>query len=90
MKTFYAIHWWLKDNSDFREIDQIPTLKQALQKASVLFITGKDYHSFTIYAYHAELIDRDFIESDKLYRRQQWQRIDDDFEKCWDINGRPI
>jgi len=90
MRTFYGVNWWLKDKDDFRDIDGYTTLKQALSKAKALRESGKGYHSFIIYAYHTELIDADFIESDILYRRQRWQRLDDDFEKLWDINGEPF
>ena len=90
MRTFYGVHWWLKDNSDFREIDSFTTQKQAIAKARTLANNGNGYHSFIIYAYHAELANDDFIEDDRIYKRQKWEKIDDDFEKLCDIEGKTI
>ncbi len=88
MRTFYGINFWLKDSSDFRDIDGYTTLKQALVTAKRLENKGKGYHTFTIYAYHAELIDDDFEENGIIYHRQKWQTVDDDFDKCYDIDGK--
>ena len=87
MRTFYGVHWWLSDNTDFNEIDGIDTLKEALAKAQRLNQAGKGYRDFTIYAYHAELLDDPFWEDGQFYPRQKWQRVDDDFEELWDIKG---
>lgn len=87
MKTFYGVHWWLADNSDFNEIDGIEALENALAKARELNSAGKGYRDFTIYTYHAELIDDSFYEDGRFYPREKWQKIDDDFEALWDIEG---
>ncbi len=89
-KTFYGIIYWLQDTSDFGDLNGYPTLKQALAKAKALRDNGEGYHSFTIYAYHAELITDDFIEDGRIYHRQKWQRLDDGYENLRDINGEPI
>lgn len=90
MRTFYGINFWLKDSSDFRDIDGYTTLKQVLSAAKRIDGKGKGYHTFTIYAYHAELIDNDFEEAGIVYHRQKWEKVDDDFDKCWNIEGKPF
>jgi len=89
-RTFYGVHWWLADNEDFNETDGIETLGKALAEAKSLDGAGKGYHSFTIYAYHAELVDDSFDDDGVLYTRQKWQKIDDDYEALWDINGNKV
>jgi len=90
MRTFYSILYWLKDNGDFREIDRLDSLEQALAKARELNASGKGYHDFFIYGYHARLETHYFEEDGVRYRYKRRERVEDDFEPVWDINGNKI
>ena len=90
VKTFYGVHWWLADESDIRVLDGFGTLPEALAKAKELRKKGKGYHDFTIYAYHAKLVDEPFWHEGNLYHYQHWIKVDDDFEESWDIEGNKI
>ena len=89
-RTFYAVHWWLADENDVREIDGVDTLEKALARAKKLAESGYGYHSFTLYAYHAKLVDDSFWIDGQFYPGQKWERVDDNFEESWDISGNRI
>ena len=88
IRTFYAVHWWLADESDVREIDGINTLGEALKKAKELRDSGQGYHEFAIYAYHARLVNEPFWHEGQLHPYEHWEKIDDGFEAVWDISGK--
>ena len=90
MRTFYGVHFWKKDSENFREKNGYTTLKQASSVAQQLENNDKGYHDFTIYAYHAELINNTFEENGIIYHRLEWQKVYDGFDKYYDINGKPF
>jgi len=89
IRTRYGLHWWLSDNTDFREIDNLMSFEEATTKAIELSNAGKGYHSFIIYAYHEQLLDAPFWEHGQVQARKRWQKVDDDFaaEYIWAIEG---
>jgi hypothetical protein len=85
-KTFYAVQWWLADESDVRVIDQIETLDQALKEARKLNKAGEGYHDFIIYSYRARLVIEPFLHEGTMYPYEHWEKIS--YERQWDIDGR--
>jgi hypothetical protein len=90
VRTFYGIQWWLADESDIRTADGIDTLEQALSMARELNDAGKGYHDFTIYAYHAKLVNEPFPHQGVMWPYRHWQKLDDGFEQYWDISGKEM
>lgn len=87
MTKVYGVHYWNRDKTDVGVSDTLLTLDDAIKEVKHIKGYNRGYCDFTIYAYHAELVNRSFIEDGRVYKHQEWEKIYDDFEQYFDEEG---